>query len=250
MDPYLEQRWPAVHAALITDTWRLLNRKLPEDLIATMEERVAVDADDQPSRRIGPDVYVEHHATGPVFGAEGTLVIDAPFRMVLDMDPVIERFVKIVSDAGRVITVIEFLSPSNKLDGLSEFKQKRSELLAAGVHLVEIDLVRGGDWLGLFEPRPFPPEAVSTYRAIVRTATGRAAVHIFPIHLKDSLPDVPVPLRAADPKVFLPLQPMIDTIYTDGRYGRTLKYDRPLDPPLWPDEAAYAAERLAARAGQ
>jgi hypothetical protein len=155
----------------------------------------------------------------------------------------------VTNDDGKLITVIEYLIASNKVrPGSDDFKQKRSELLSAGVHLVEIDLVRAGDWKGLFEPPRIPVNGFSTYRVIVRTATGRRGVFVFPIRLPDPLPDVPVPLRADDPKVFLPLQQMIDTIYTDGRYGRTLKYDRPPDPPLWPDGAAYAAGCLAGRA--
>jgi hypothetical protein len=248
MDPYLESRWLAVHNAFIAESWRKLNQTLPDDLFATMEERVAVDTDAGSARRIGPDVFIAD-PSGWRGAPCGTVVLDAPIRLEVESEPVIERFVNVVNQDEQLITVVEFLSPSNKMDpGSQEFRKKRRELFDAGVHLVEIDLVRGGDWLDLFEPRPFPPAAVSTYRAVVRTATGRPAVYIFPIRLQDPLPNVPVPLRAGDPEVFLPLQQMVESIYSDGRYGRTLKYDRPLDPPLWPDEAAYAAERLAARA--
>jgi hypothetical protein len=250
MDPYLEPHWRDAHGGLIAESRKHLNRSLPDGLVARMDERLVVDAEDAPVRRIGPDVFVSQDPLWPSAAGDVSLTIDAPFQLLLDSDPVIERYIQIFDPVGQLITVIEFLSPSNKTgDGIAEFQKKRAELLSARVHLVEIDLVRAGDWLALFEPRRFPPKAASTYRAIVRTGSGRPAVGIFPIRLPDVLPDVPVPLRPGDPAVALPLQQLIETVYTDGRYGRTLKYDQPLDPPLSADEAAYAAERIAARAG-
>jgi hypothetical protein len=44
MDPYLERLWPYVHHALVSFAAQQLNDKLPEDLVATDESRVAVGA--------------------------------------------------------------------------------------------------------------------------------------------------------------------------------------------------------------
>ena len=70
---------------------------------------------------------------------------------------------------------------------------------------------------------------------------------MFPIHLMDPLPEIPVPLRAADPPVKLKLQPLLDHAYLNGRYGRTLDYQRPLDPPLEIDDARRVAALLKAQ---
>ncbi|MBI3926434.1 MAG: DUF4058 family protein [Armatimonadetes bacterium] len=50
-------------------------------------------------------------------------------------------------DGQQVTTVIELLSPWNKRkggNGRSEYLAKRDSLLASSVHLVELDLLRGG----------------------------------------------------------------------------------------------------------
>jgi hypothetical protein len=69
-----------------------------------------------------------------------------PVIFHIPSDPVKQRFIEIIDLAtgARVITVIEVVSPSNKLpgDGLEQYKQKQTECRDAKVNLVEIDLVR------------------------------------------------------------------------------------------------------------
>jgi hypothetical protein len=249
MDPYLETHWQAVHAIFIAETWRTLNRLLPGDLSATVEERVAVESDeDRRQLRAGPDVFVFHPSTGPWDkSAGGAVVIDAPYRMVVDSQPIIERFVRIINQDGQLITVVEFISPANKRQpGLDAFLAKRSDLLEAGVHIVEIDLVRAGNWKALFQPHVCTQNAVSLYRVTIRIAVVPATAYLYPIRLQEPLPEIQIPLRLGDPKLMLPLQPMIETIYADGRYGKTLDYTQPLDPPLSADDQQYASRLISA----
>jgi hypothetical protein len=167
---------------------------------------------------------------------------------VVDLEPVKQRFVRIISQDGQLITVIEFISPSNKIsNGMDAYLEKRSELLAAGAHLVEIDLVRQGNWRALMKPHICPAGAVSSYRVTVRTAGSPRRAYVYPIRLQDSLPEIQIPLRLTDPRLMLNLQPMIETIFVDGRYGRTLDYTQPLDPPLSAEDQAFAAARISAR---
>jgi hypothetical protein len=245
MDPYLEPHWPAVHAIFIVETWRSLNRSLPADLSATVEERIAVDSDLDRENRANPDVFVYEPGSSYVPAGDQAVSVDAPYCLVVDLDPVKERFVRIINQDGQLITVIEFISPSNKINkGMDAYLEKRSELLAAGTHLVEIDLVRQGNWRALMKPHLCPAGAVSTYRATVRIAGLPRRAYVYPIRLQDSLPEIQIPLRPTDPRLMLPLQPMIESIYTDGRYGRTVDYTRPLEPPLSVDEQRYAQERI------
>ncbi len=132
--------------------------------------------------------------------------------------------------------------------GLEAYREKRSELLGAGVDLVEVDLVRQGDWRALLRPHVCPRDALATYRVTIRPPPG-AAAYLFPASLRDKLPDVPVPLRPGDPRVMLPLQRLVDDLYSNGRYGLTLDDCRPCDPPLEGDDAA-AAEEILRRAGK
>lgn len=57
MDPYLESRWPEVHASLIVYARNQINPNLPDDLRANIEESLTVYCDDE-QRGIRPDVHV------------------------------------------------------------------------------------------------------------------------------------------------------------------------------------------------
>jgi hypothetical protein len=63
-----------------------------------------------------------------------------------------------VGSGNRIVTVIEFLSPTNKVrgPGQDEYLKKQSELRQGGVNLVEIDLVRSGDARFGVAPHPIP----------------------------------------------------------------------------------------------
>jgi hypothetical protein len=247
MDPYLERHWPDVHASTVSAARKSLNNQLPEDLIARTEERLAVEADDyEKLHTAAPDVRVfEPGISEP---AETGVAIVAPYKLVVDLDPITERFIKIIRpDDERLITVIEFISPTNKRSkGLEKYQDKRSELLEAGVHVVEIDLVRRGDWLTLLQPHACPPEAKTTYRVTVRPAVRRWEAYLYPITIRQPFPRIPTPLREGDPQVDLDLQQLLQEVYETGRYARTLDYTRPPDPPLDPEDAAWADELLRA----
>ena len=211
MDPYVEPHWFDVHTTLIAETRRALNKSLSHGMVARIGERVAVE----PAGSNPKD------------------------------DPIIERFIRVLAPDGTLTTVVEFVSPTNKQPpGLEAFLHNRAKLLAGGVHFVEIDLVRFGDWRALMRPGTCPDDAASVYRAIVRTAGSRPGGYLFPIPLRQPLPEIPVPLRTGDNPVKLPLQPLLNAVYDDGRYDRALNYSRQLEPALGPEDAAWADELL------
>jgi hypothetical protein len=118
-------------------------------------------------------------------------------------------------------------------------------LIESTLEQVSVDLVRAGDWRGLMRPESPPAEAAdATYRAVVRTAGRRSVGYLFPMPLTHSLPDIPVPLRAGDVPVNLPLRSMLETVYADGRYDVSLDYRRPLDPPLNLADTAWVDQLL------
>ena len=240
MDPYLEAHWLDVHTALFADARRALNRLLPAGLVARVEERVAIESGEEVFQRVGPDVRVfSPSTTDPSQGATGA-VIEAPYKLMVDLDPIMERYIRILDDAGRLITVVEFISPTNKRQpGLDDYREKRSALLAGGVHVVEIDLVRAGNWRALMRPGACPPEAVSPYRVTIWTRGTRPGGYLFPVSLRDPLPEIPIPLRPSDRPVRLALQPLLASVYEDGRYEQTLDYRHPLDHVLEGDDSAW-----------
>jgi hypothetical protein len=148
----------------------------------------------------------------------------------------------------RLVTCIEVLSPSNKrpnTPGWDLYQRKRQSLLLSGVHLVEIDLLRGGQRMPMLDPWPASP-----YTLLVARAKKFQLCKVWPVHFQRPLPPIPVPLIKSDPDIPLQLQPLIDTIYRRYRYEQSIDYTRPLDPPLGPKETAWLAGRLRARPGR
>jgi len=240
MDPYLEPYWPGLHTHLVSLATAELNRTLPGDLVAQAEERLSIESSDELIRTVAADVMV-YKPEGPDI-AEGGIAISAPYKLVVDAEPLTERFIRIIcADDGRLITVIKFISPANKMgNGLEQYLQKRDELLAGGVHVVEIDLVRRGNWRALLRPHLCPLEAVAPYRVTIRVG-GRRNAYLYPIPLRQHLPSIPVPLRPGDAEVKLNLQSLLEQAYEIGGYARRLDYAHPPDPPLEEDDAAWAA---------
>jgi len=214
MDPYLETHWLDVHLRLVTYSADELNALLPDSLVARIEGRVVAEFEEGISRSTGR--LAEH-------------------------DPITERYIRIMDGAGRLVTVVEFVSPMNKRPpGLNAYKQNRSELLSGNVSVVEVDLVRTGDWRALILPLQCPSAGASLYRVTIRRAGSQQQIELHPIALRTPLPDVPIPLRPSEAQVRLKLQPLLDRAYEKGRYGLTLDYRRPLDPPLSQDDAEWA----------
>ena len=150
-----------------------------------------------------------------------------------------------VRGGERLVTVVEFVSPTNKIGrGLDAFVAKRDALLAGGVNFVEVDLVRTGDWPRVPGPHVCPARAVSTYRAVMRVPTDPLAAYLHPIPLAEPLPTIRVPLRPDDPPADLPLQPLFAEAYRNGRYERTIDYRLESDPPPEGEDAAWADNLL------
>jgi hypothetical protein len=248
MDPYLEPHWPGLRTHLVSLATAALNRSLPGDLVAQAEERLSIESNDEISRLAAADVMV--YQPGEREFSEGGLAISAPYKLVAEVEPLTERFIRILrADDGRLITVIEFISPANKTGkGLEQYLDRRDELLSGGVHVVEIDLVRRGNWRMLLSPHLCPAEAVEPYRVSIRVG-GRRSAYLYPISLRQPLPSISIPLRPGDEEVKLGLQPLLEQAYEIGGYARILDYTQPPSPPLEEDDAAWA-EKLLKRKSQ
>lgn len=253
MDPYLETRWGDVHASLTIYSRDLLNRLLPPGLFARAEERAIISFNEFSQRDIIPDVAVQERTlpspqeitanihTEPELAESVTLTLDEP--------EIRQRYLEIrdARSHGRVVTVIEFVSPTNKRpgDGLDKYLQKRQECLDGDANLVEIDLTRAGDRT-LILPRAFRNLAYrATYLGIVHRATQQKVLQLYWLPLTKCLGGIPIPLRPSDPDIVLDLQQVINQVYENGRFEQDLNYDEPLNPPLNQDERTWARNRLA-----
>jgi Protein of unknown function (DUF4058) len=234
MDPYLEgYLWADVHQALAYQC----RRQLVPLVAPRYAVRLAVTmvTDRVPAHEIGiilPDVEIirPHRPTEPAVVAMPAAVAIPPAPASMPLDVLVPtRLVTVeVHDIAQntLVTSIEIMSPANKREpGLQAFMSKRDALRLAGVHILEIDLLRRGQ-------RPWPDtrgEAAPYMAALVRA--GHLQVELWPIDFRDPLPLLPVPLRPPDPDVPLDVQQALDTIYDEAQYGLTLNYDGPPPPP-------------------
>src|SRR5438067_2352534 len=203
MDPFLESHWRDVHSRLVAYGADALAEVLPDDLIARMEERVAIESEEDLRRLVAPDVRVFEAApqtVAPHVGprSAGASSVAVPVVLTAVVEPLTERFIQIIeAESGKLITVVEFLSPTNKRrgEGMRDYRAKRQQLLDSGVNVVEADLVRQGDWLGLLMPFVAPAKHHTAYRAFVRRAAKAGEVELYPVTLRQRLPAIPIPLR-------------------------------------------------------
>jgi hypothetical protein len=166
-----------------------------------------------------------------------TGVLEPPAQVRLpsvDLERV--SFVEVRDRAHRqLITVIEFLSPSNKKPGpyRQQYIAKRAQVLASAVHFVEVDLLRGG-------PRmPLENFATCDYYALVSRAEQRPDAGIWPIRLRERLPPVPIPLQTPHADAVLDLQQVIHRIYDAAGYEDYVYEEEP-QPALSSADAAWA----------
>jgi len=243
MDPYLEARWPEVHASLIVYARNRINAQLPDDLQANIEENLRVLSDENPGN-VRPDINVrEDEFVSDAVRPVSTATIAEP--LILRRPPIPGRHIEITSRDGRVITAIEILSPWNKIGNRAQaiYLHKQIDFLAADINLVEIDLVRQGDPVVNAPLNDLPDDVLTPYMICVTRNTMPNDVELYRAPINRPLPNIPVPLRPGEADVVLELQPMLDDCYRDGRYHR-ISYQQ--DPPVSFSEkdAAWIDQRL------
>jgi hypothetical protein len=206
-----------------------------------VEERVYVTPVQPEERIVHPDVAV----IGPLEPpnrAGGLAVATAPAIEVRTVtvplyETVRETYLE-VRDAGTeaLITSVEIHSPTNKLPGAGrhEYEAKRGQVFRSWTSLVEIDLLRAG------KPMEMRPSPAADYRLLVLAGWEYPRAQLLAFHLRQPIPEVPVPLREGEAPVPLPLGRLLNELYDRARYFRRVRYDAaPPEPPLAPEAAAW-----------
>ena len=175
MDPYLEAHWGDIHATLIVYARNQLNAQLPDDLQARVEEDVAVTEDGEKTRTVYPDVgVVEQPGVPPGEATEAAVSVAEPILVTVEDQPRTLRHLEIVdtSDGGRVVTAIELLSPANKVGSTGQliYIRKQRNYLDAGVNLMEVDLIRAGNYVLAIPEDRLPAACRTPYLACIRRA--------------------------------------------------------------------------------
>lgn len=259
MDPYLEgYLWPDVHHRLATEISDQLTPHLKPRYVARIE--IQVVQDESPNAEIGimyPDVEIvtasgnlglplptmPMPAEGGVALAQAPAVVSAPLTIPLSKPSVRLKTVEIRDTAqNKLITSIELLSPVNKREpGLTKYRNKRQRLIKAGIHLLEIDLLRRGK-------RAFTHPRIPkvTYQVTLTRSQANTA-NVWPIKLQDRLPVVLVPLREPDPDLLLDLGVVLKNIYDKAAYDFSIDYTMPPPAPSLTEEQERWLEGIVSR---
>lgn len=246
MDPFIEAggEWGDFHSNLLSAIRGSLNARLPPRFRAKTDVYVWIH---EPSlrrrRRVEPDVFIKERPEQAKPSAS-TSALAAPATIVL---PLVERArrksIQVVDRRlHRVVTVIEALSPANKEagDDRDAYLVKRNEYLANRLNLVEIDLLRGGPRLPLGHPAP----EIDDYYVMVCRSWQYPKADIWTFSIRNSLPQVPIPLGPKMPEPLLPLRECVDRVYDEGSYQMELDYHLPLTPRLNKADIAWVRDLL------
>lgn len=247
MNPWIERGaiWQDFHDSFLPAAREALNAQIAPRYLARIQEHLYVDDFDGETHRIGvSDVSVSRSRTTETeepAAAVQTLI--APAR-VWQVETEVTRQISIeIRDRQhrRLVAVIELLSPANKRQGRvrDQYLLKREQYLESDAHFVEVDLLRGG-------PRmPWRELPRCDYYALISRAKNRPEAEIWPIRLRERLPEIPIPLNSGDPDARLDLQAILDRVYDAAAYAVDI-YSGDPEPPLSADDAAWAASILAA----
>jgi hypothetical protein len=252
MNPYIEKPsvWQDFHARFIAAAAERIGALVLPRYFVKIDEYVFIHEFSAEERQpVGrPDVSLSKpEASAAPLPAGSALAVAAPAEVIIPaaVDVIRHRFLEIRDrDSMGVVTVVELLSPSNKApgQGREEYWNKVRRLIGTTqTALVEIDLLRGGPRL------PWEQLPSCDYYALVSRPADRLRepprAAVWPVRLRDALPDVPIPLAPGEPEVMFDLQGVIHHVYDTAGYRYSVYRGAP-EPPLAPADAAWAAQFL------
>ena len=257
MDPFLEHPayFPDLHDSMNIYLREVLQSKLPDVYFAVVNERLWVETVE---RYIEPDVDVIR-AGGPGKRLKGDGIGHAtqatPVVVTVPHDERREIFVEIRTKAPggdeRIVTTIEVLSLGNKSPGEKGrelYLKKQREVLEGDIHLVEIDLLRGGvHTTAAPRWRIEKKTGAFDYHVSIHHFDQVEDFHIYPNQLQEPLPEIAIPLLPGDGAVSVDLQGVLNRCYDAGPYRRRVKYDvSRIVPPLATKQLRWVKARLRA----
>ena len=244
MDPYLEHPalWPDVHNRLIAAIADFIAPLVAPRYYVGIKRRTYVFGPDDLAFIGRPDVAVFTHQVAepqPVYGMAaqrgGPMWVELPM-----LDEVGETFIEIRAvETGKVITVMEILSPANKVSerGRGDYLAKRTTILETRTNLIEIDLLRAG------EPMPARIKQAGVvrgdYNVLISRGWQRPRAQLYAFGVRDSIPTFPVPLLRGEDEPSLALNDILHGLYARARFDLQLRYDRSPMPPLRDEDVAW-----------
>ncbi len=242
MNPYLERAtvWHGFHESFIPHAQAELNRQINPNFIAKIDEHVFIH--ELPEQARGAFVGRADLGVVEIAAAKNvaeTAVMPAPAEVRLpDVDFERVSYLEIRDrEDWRLITVIELLSPTNKYAGpdREQYLAKRAQLLHSTAHFVEIDLLRGGPRL------PLEDLPDCDYYVLVSRCEKRPAADVWPVHVRDRLPVVPIPLTGHVADAQLDLQAVLNRVYDAAGFEHYVYRNAP-EPKLETKDVDWAQQ--------
>jgi hypothetical protein len=244
MNPYLEdsELWPEVHSRLIIAIADAMAPQIRPKYRVAVEKRV-YQMTDENSVLVGiPDVVVGRSLTKTASEKFTIAVASPPAKPItvnLPMpEEVREGYLEVREVAtGEVVAAIEVLSPKNKRagEGRKAYESKRQQVLGSLTHLIEIDLLRGG------EPMPILGNQIkSDYRILVSRSESRPKAELYPFELQEQIPAFLLPLRRGDTEPLLDLQALIHGVYDRAGFDLAINYTHEPVPSLAESDITWA----------
>ena len=243
MDPYIESSgaWGDFHNSFLMYVKESLQKTLTPNYLVRVQERIAsITLPDGERKPWIPDVNVS--ASGDYSPAKSlspsmVATLEAVELEHIYVEPEKETYLEITHARDRkLVTVIELLSPSNKVNpGQVFYQAKREALLAQYVHIVEIDLLIRGNRLAM--KKKLPP---GDYFVVISRAEKRFMGAVSGWNVRQPFPTIPIPLLSPDPDRQLDLGLVFNRVYDLGDYGLGIDYTA--DPPsfLRPEDQEWA----------
>ena len=235
--------WPGVHNRLITAIADDLTAGRPE-ILRRRRAAYLRHVDHGRPGRIRPDVLVGRSRSRkriptpgqPATAGAGVLAKDVEVPVEVQVE---DWYLEIrLVGTGKLVTVVEVLSPWNKApgQGRKEYLRKRKHIFKTRTSLVEVDLLRGG--------RPMPVNSTDNeeraYRILVSPGRTRPRAELYAFEVRQPIPAIPIPLLPQDPGPLLYLNSVLHSLYERARFDLVLDYARPPVPPLEGEDVARA----------
>ncbi len=251
MNPYLEhpEIWPGVHHWLIVELARFLSPQLRPKYRVAVEVRMYETIGKQ-SLLVGiPDLAVKGSQATTKQPLTNVAVAQPPTQPQTVEVPVPEirkqGYLEVRKVAtNEVVTAIEILSPVNKRTGKGrqQYETKRNKVLGSATHLVEIDLLRKGEPMTVYQSN-----IQTHYRILVSRGDRRPQADLYSFNLPDTIPLFPLPLKSGDTEPLVDLQLLLSNIYDQASYDLEIDYEQEPVPSLSAEDKVWLNTSLTQR---
>jgi hypothetical protein len=254
MDPWLEHpaRWLGVHNSLITAIRDELSSKIAPRYFVDIEQHSYLVLLAGKLFLSRPDIIIGRtKSREPLLrpresgasAAVGVLELDIELPV---KDRIDEWYLEIREvGTGKLVTVIEILSPTNKSNvaGRKKYCKKRNRIFGSNTSLIEIDLLRAGKPMPMTTREPVE----SDYRIMISRSKSRPRGKLLAFGVGQAIPAIPIPLLPKDPEPSLDLNGVLHALYDRARFDLRLDYTKPPVPPLSEEDAEWTRAIVARR---